>query len=117
MGPVETSFVPLEATPNNQEIREEWRICAAFKNPFGFASSLRHLAFKLRSWCATVTAIMAEKNTIQKKEEQISPDLKEFIDRVIVPILVQEYLKKLRQHAVSASPNENPDSTPDAGDR
>jgi hypothetical protein len=60
---------------------------------------------------------MAEKNKIQEKEEQISSELREFIDRVIVPILVQEYLKELRQDPVSASPNENPDSTPDAGDR
>jgi hypothetical protein len=61
--------------------------------------------------------IMAEKNNIQEKEEQIRPELREFIDRVIVPALVQKYLEEFRQHPVSASPNENPDSTPDAGNR
>jgi hypothetical protein len=60
---------------------------------------------------------MAEKNKMQEKEQQISPELREFIDRAIVPILVQEYLKKLRQDAVSASTNEKPNSTPDTEKR
>jgi hypothetical protein len=58
---------------------------------------------------------MAAKRKIQEKEEQISPELREFIDRVIVPALVQKYLEELRQDPVSPSPNEKPDSTQDAG--
>jgi hypothetical protein len=54
-------------------------------------------------------AIVVEKNKMREKEEQISAELREFIDRAIVPILVQEYLKELRQQAVVASPNEGPD--------
>jgi hypothetical protein len=62
-------------------------------------------------------AIVVEKNKTQEKEEQISVELREFIDRAIVPILVQEYLKELRQQAVVASPNEVPDSKPNARNR
>jgi hypothetical protein len=58
---------------------------------------------------------MAEHNKIQEKEEQISPELREFIDRVIVPALVQKYLKEISQHPASALFDEKPDSTPDAG--
>ena len=59
--------------------------------------------------------IMADKKKTEENEKQIASELREFIDRAIVPILVQEYLKELRQHPVSAPPNEKPDSTPDAG--
>lgn len=60
---------------------------------------------------------MSEKNKTEENEKQIAPELREFIDRAIVPILVQEYLKEFRQHPVSAPPNEKPDPTPDAGNR
>jgi hypothetical protein len=60
---------------------------------------------------------MVEKNKMQEKEEQISVELKGFIDRAIVPILVQEYLKELRRQAVVASPNEDPDWKPNARNR
>jgi hypothetical protein len=62
-------------------------------------------------------AIVVEKNKMQEKEEQISVELREFIDRAIVPILVQEYLKELRQQAVVASPNEGSDAKPNARNR
>jgi hypothetical protein len=60
-------------------------------------------------------AIMDENKKIQENEEHISPELKEFIDRAIVPILVQEYLKELRQHSSSAPPAEKPGSAPKTG--
>jgi hypothetical protein len=61
--------------------------------------------------------ILAEENKerAQKKQEAIPPELREFIDRAIVPILVQEYLKELRQHPVSAPSDEKPDSKPKTG--
>jgi hypothetical protein len=56
---------------------------------------------------------MEDKN--KTDEKQISPELKEFIDRAIVPILVQDYLKELRQRSASAPSDEKPDSTPKTG--
>jgi hypothetical protein len=58
---------------------------------------------------------MKDKSKTEENEKQISPELREFIDRAIVPILVQEYLKELRQHPASAPSVEEPDSTPKAG--
>lgn len=55
--------------------------------------------------------IVKDKNKTEGKEEQIARELREFIDRAIVPILVQEYLKELRQHPASAPSDEKPDST------
>jgi hypothetical protein len=59
--------------------------------------------------------IMADKNKTEKNEKQIAPELREFIDRAIVPILVQEYLKEIRQHPASAPSDEKPGSTPNTG--
>jgi hypothetical protein len=59
---------------------------------------------------------MADENELKEKEKQISTELREFIDRAIVPILVQEYLKELRQHPGSAPSDEKKDSTSNVED-
>jgi hypothetical protein len=44
----------------------------------------------------------------------IAPELREFIDRAIVPILVQEYLEELRQQPASTPSDEKPHTTSNA---
>lgn len=60
-------------------------------------------------------AIVIDKNKTEEKEEQISPELREFIDRAVIPILVQEYLKEIRQHSASAPSDKKTDSKPKTG--